>query len=61
VELICDIDPNGKTFNIKILTPSKYNDLNKAAIKAVQKRKYAPSESGFQGEKVFITFDYLND
>lgn len=57
VELICDVDSNGKTFNIKILTPSKYNDLNRAAIKAVEKRKYASSESGLQGEKIFITFE----
>jgi protein TonB len=57
VELICDVDPNGKTFNIKIVTPSKYNDLNKAAIKTVQERKYASSESGFQGEKISIIFD----
>ncbi|MBW3584669.1 MAG: energy transducer TonB, partial [Cyanobacteria bacterium 0813] len=57
VELICDIDPNGKTFNIKILTPSKYNDLNRAAMKTVEERKYAPSESGFQGEKISIIFD----
>jgi len=56
VELICDIDPNGKTFNIKILTPSKYNDLNKAAFKTVQERKYSPSESGIQGERITITF-----
>jgi TonB family protein len=57
VDLICDVDPNGKTFNIKILTPSKYNDLNKAALKTVQERKYAPSESGFQGKEISITFD----
>ena len=57
VELICDIDPSGKTFNIKIVTPSKYNDLNKAAMKTVQERKYAPSESGVQGEEISIIFD----
>jgi TonB family protein len=57
VDLICDVDPNGKTFNIRILTPSKYNDLNKAALKTVQERKYAPSESGFQGKEISITFD----
>ncbi|MEG4246716.1 TonB family protein [Microcoleus sp. MON2_D6] len=56
VELICDIDPNGKTSNIKILTPSKYNDLNRAAMKQVQERKYAPSESGIQGERIVIIF-----
>jgi TonB family protein len=56
VELICDIDPNGKTFNIKIVTPSKYNDLDRAAIKQVQERKYAPSESGIQGERIVIIF-----
>ena len=57
MELICDIDPNGKTVNIKILTPSKYNDLNKAAFKTVEERKYAPSESGIFGETIFIVFD----
>jgi TonB family protein len=57
VDLICDVDPNGKTFNIRILTPSKYNDLNKAAFKTVQERKYAPSESGFQGKEISIIFD----
>ncbi|MEP6487780.1 energy transducer TonB [Microcoleus vaginatus GB2-A3] len=56
MELICDIDPNGKTVNIKILTPSKYNDLNRAAMKTVEERKYAPSESGIQGERITITF-----
>jgi TonB family protein len=56
VELICDIDPNGKTFNIDILTPSKYNDLNKAARKTVEERRYAPSESGIQGERIVIIF-----
>jgi TonB family protein len=60
VELICDIQPSGKTFNIKIVTPSKYNDLNKAAMKQVQERKYTPSESGIQGERIIITF-YLTD
>jgi TonB family protein len=57
VELICDIDPNGKTSNVRILTPSKYNDLNKAAIKILQGRKYAPLESGILGERITITFD----
>jgi TonB family protein len=56
VELIFDIDPSGKTSNIKILTPSKYNDLNKAAIKTVQERKYTPSESGIKGERASIIF-----
>jgi protein TonB len=60
VELICDIEPNGSTSKIRILTPSKYNDLNKAAIKAVQERKYTPSENGIKGERVSITF-YLTD
>jgi TonB family protein len=57
VDLICDVDPTGKTFNIKILNPSKYNDLNKAAMKTVEESKYAPSENGFQGEKISIIFD----
>ena len=56
VELICDIKPNGSTSKITILTHSKYNDLNKAAIKAVQERKYTPSESGIQGERIIIIF-----
>jgi TonB family protein len=56
VELICDIEPNGKTSNVRILTPSKYNDLNKAAMKQVQERKYAPSETGIPGEKIVIIF-----
>jgi TonB family protein len=56
VEVVFDIDPNGKPFNIKISTPSKYNDLNKAAIKAVEKWKLASSESGIQGEIASITF-----
>jgi TonB family protein len=53
-----DVDPNGKPFNIKIVTSSKYNDLDRAAIKAVEKRKYASSETGFQGEIIVITFRY---
>jgi TonB family protein len=61
VELICDIDPSGKTSKIKILTPSKYNDLNKAAIKTVQERKYTPSESGIQGERIIITYQLTNE
>jgi len=52
-----DIDRNGKPFNIKISTPSKYNDLDRAAIKAIEKRKYASSESGIPGETIFIVFD----
>jgi TonB family protein len=55
-----DVDPNGKPFNIVILTSSKYNDLDRAAIKAVEKRKYASSETGFQGERIGIIFR-LND
>jgi TonB family protein len=51
-----DVDPNGKPFNIKIVTPSQHDDLNKAAMKQVQERKYAPSETGFQGEIIVITF-----
>ncbi|MEG4277128.1 TonB family protein [Microcoleus sp. MON1_C1] len=56
VELICDIDPNGKTFNIKILTPSQHDEFNRAAIKIVQERKYTPSKSGIQGERIVIIF-----
>ena len=61
VELIFDIDLSGKTSHIKILTPSKYNDLNKAAIKTVQERKYAPLESRIQGERIIITFDLTDE
>jgi TonB family protein len=57
VELSFDIDDKGKTSNIVILTPSKYNDLNKVAFKHVQEMKYAPSESGIQGKRIIITFD----
>jgi TonB family protein len=56
VEVVFDIDPNGKPFNIKISTPSKYNDLNIAAREAVKKWKLASSESGIQGERASITF-----
>ena len=56
VEIMFDVDPNGKPFNIKIVTPSQYDDLNKAAMKQVQERKYAPSESGIQGERIVIIF-----
>jgi TonB family protein len=52
-----DIDPNGKPFNIRVSTPSKYNDLDRTAIKHIQERKYAPSESGIPGETIFIVFD----
>jgi TonB family protein len=61
VELICDIEPNGSTSKIRILTHSKYNDLNKAAIKAVQERKYAPLESRIQGERIIIIFRLKKD
>jgi hypothetical protein len=33
VELMFDVDPNGKTFNIKILTPSKHDDFNRQRLK----------------------------
>jgi TonB family protein len=56
VEVIFDIDPNGKPSTSKILTSSKHDDLDKAAIKAVEKRKFASSESGIQGETASITF-----
>jgi TonB family protein len=56
VELMFDVNPNGDVFNIKILTPSKHHEFNRAAIKALEKRKYASSESGIQGERAFIIF-----
>ena len=37
-------------------TPDKPLDLNRAAMKQVQERKYAPSESGIQGERIVIIF-----
>ena len=56
MEVMFDIDPNGKAFNIKILTSSKYEDLDQAAIKALQTWKFAPSESGIKGKIASITF-----
>jgi outer membrane biosynthesis protein TonB len=54
VEVVFDIDPHGKPFNIK--TYGKYKDLNRAAKEAVEKWKLAPSESGIKGERASITF-----
>jgi TonB family protein len=51
-----DVDPNGKPFNIKIVTPSQHDEFNRAAIKAIEKRKYAPSENGIKGERASIIF-----
>jgi protein TonB len=59
VKIMFDVDPNGKTFNIKILTSSKHDDLDRAAIKAVEKWKFASSETGFQGKTATFTF-YAN-
>jgi protein TonB len=56
VELIFDIEPSGKTSKVRILTRSKYNDLDRAAIKQVEKMKYTPSESGIEGERILIIF-----
>jgi TonB family protein len=54
VEVVFDIDRNGKPFNIT--THGKYKDLNRAAKEAVEKWKLAPSESGIKGERASITF-----
>jgi protein TonB len=55
-----DIDPSGKAFNIAIVTSSNYEDFDRAAIKTVEKWKFASSESGVQGKIASITFE-LND
>jgi TonB family protein len=60
VEVIFDIDPNGKAFNIEILTSSKHDDFDTAAMETVKKWKFASLESGIQRKKVWITFR-LND
>ena len=52
-----EIDPNGKPFNVEVSTPSKYNDLNKAARKHIEERKYASSEGGIPRQTIFIVFD----
>jgi TonB family protein len=56
VEVIFDIDPNGKPINIEILTSSKHDDLDNAAKEIVRKWKFASLESGIQGKKEWITF-----
>jgi len=55
-----DVDPNGKAFNIAILTSSKHDDFDREAIKTVEKWKFSSSESGLQGKTASITFQ-LND
>ncbi|MBE9092945.1 energy transducer TonB [Tychonema sp. LEGE 07203] len=60
VQVKFDIDPNGKAFNIEILTSSKYDDFDRAAIKTVEKWKFASSESVIQGKTASITFQ-LNE
>ena len=60
MEVMFDVDPNGKAFNIAILISSNYNDFDRAAIKTVEKWKFASSESGIQGKTASITFR-LND
>jgi TonB family protein len=52
-----DVDPNGKPFKIVILTSSKHDDLDQAAIKAVEKWEIVSSESGIQGKTATITFN----
>ncbi|MEG3973412.1 energy transducer TonB [Microcoleus sp. herbarium8] len=56
VKVKFDIDPNGKAFNIAIETSSKYDDFDRAAIKTVERWKFASSESGIQGKTASITF-----
>ncbi|MEG4867101.1 MULTISPECIES: energy transducer TonB, partial [unclassified Microcoleus] len=56
VKVKFDIDPNGKAFNIAIETSSKYDDFDRAAIKTVEKWKFASSDSGIQGKTASITF-----
>ena len=56
VEVIFDIDPNGNPTNIAILTSSKHDDLDTAAMETVKKRKFASSESVIQGVTASITF-----
>jgi TonB family protein len=56
VQVIFDIDPNGNPINIEILTSSKHDDLDRAAIKAVEKRKFASLEGGIKGKTASITF-----
>jgi protein TonB len=56
VELIFDVDPSGKAFNIAILISSKHDDFDSAAIKTVEKWKFSSSESGIQGKKASIEF-----
>ncbi|MEG4018226.1 TonB family protein [Microcoleus sp. S36a_B3] len=56
VKVKFDIDPNGTAFNIAIETSSKYDDFDRAAIKTVERWKFASSESGIQGKVASITF-----
>jgi protein TonB len=56
VEVFFDIDPNGKAVNIQILTSSKHEDLDQAAIKALKTWKFASLEGGIPGQKRFIKF-----
>ena len=60
MKLMFDVDPNGKPFNIVILTSSKHDDLDREAIKAVEKWKIVSSESGIQGKTASLTFDLKN-
>jgi TonB family protein len=56
VVVIFDVDPNGKALKIEILTSSKHDDFDRAAIKAVEKWKFASSESGLQRQTRAIKF-----
>jgi TonB family protein len=61
VEVIFDIDPNGKPFNIEILTSSKHDDFDQAAKETVKKWKFASLESGIQGKTAWVTFRLKNE
>ena len=56
VVLIFDIDPNGKALKIEILTSSNHDDLDREAIKALEKWKFASSENGLQRQTTAIKF-----
>jgi TonB family protein len=56
VQVIFDIDPNGNPTNIEILTSSKHDDFDTAAMETVKKRKFASLESGIKGKTAWVTF-----
>ena len=61
VEVIFDIDPDGKPFNIEILTSSNHDDFDQAAKETVKKWKFASLESGIQGKTAWVTFRLKNE